>query len=342
MKNISINDISSLITTIATRKESINWIELLPISDILSNQPENFMQAFNQVNVGVAIDFIDCVATQAADIIGEVILWKISENNYLLEDDNIKIHLQENRIEANERIEKRLSFIKEKIVVMNETKDNMVNRLSGAINLVEEEVRISTKLESLRRDELFMDNPNLERLHEMENEIIRLESTKRILDSYNFKDRNLYKENLKREIESLGENKKVVENEIKELNGNRDILQNEVKNLTTNKEYIEKELNNLQTEKANLISRVKIIRDSIEEISLDKEALKIQVIQAEKEENENKKLIEKIRNTLKSFTILRKEIDGTPIEEAFKNHLEGIINLIKNSPVDEIDKNFKR
>lgn len=340
--NIVADKIAALMHYICSKGEDVNWLDWLSLSELAFERPDMFIEAFNSLSLEEQFKLLKLMSKEDSGILADILICALTEKAVQIKDDNIKVMLSEYSITAHERNIKRLDNARKRVEVMNEAVSNLEKRFTEGFDLAEEEERIKMKLEQLRSEEWAKDEEALSRLYAVEDEILRLEAKKRILENYKPEERISLLKNLEFEVTNLEKIKIDTEENIGSLIGDRDILQKQVKSLEGEAENLKETIESDKEKLTKLNKEVEAAKKEIQDFNANRKALdeekvklKEQISELEDEANKNKGITEKLRKQLED---IMKTADRVKVESIIQKTKE----LFRMLPEDDVDGMIKK
>ncbi|MBF0344832.1 MAG: hypothetical protein HQL06_11450 [Nitrospirae bacterium] len=226
------DELTRIVSSHLKRTGQLQWQDWLPLAVLAVEAPERWIETFNHLGSEQQYDLINLLRDDQAGLFANVLLLILASYALEVSDEQVRQFILEDAVPANERHERRIQKMKANIVSLTHRVEGASERLKDEFDLTAELARLETELARIRSAENDLDGRYV-RVHDIEREIIRTETKKRILSRYNEADRTIYLEGLKSEVESLEQRKTFLEQKISDTIGERDSARREVVALET-------------------------------------------------------------------------------------------------------------
>lgn len=300
-------DLLNLINSYFRRSDQIGWLDWLPLAEIAAESPEKWVAAFNTLSVEKQYDYLDLLRDSHAGPLADTLLAILAQSALEISDEQVRDFILEDAQKAHDRTAQRLQVLAERVLPLKEQVAWAEERLTKGFDLGQEITRLEAKLAELRARECGSDE-EFARVHALEREIIRLETRRRILASYDTNGRIRYREELQAEVEAHSQRKDALERTIAEQIVRRDTVRREVAGLLAEQETIQAECDSGVNRVTTLSAAVEQLKHAaasakaeVERIRLEHSSLLAEIERQEHNKRESRTYIEHSRTKLEDL-----------------------------------------
>jgi len=219
MTGIPVNPtLRDLVSSFLRRREPIPWLDWLPLAEVGADTPERLVAAFNELSLEQQFDLVGLLRKPDAGPLADAILIALARYAAEIQDDQVRQFVLEDASQSRAHQAAALEKIREQLSAQVAAARD---RLQADFDLAQEIVRLENELADIRQREHNQDE-RFARVHELELEILRLETRRRILSHYDEAERRRYREELQAEVEALQQRKMALEEAIAAAIGERD------------------------------------------------------------------------------------------------------------------------
>ncbi len=301
-------DIRDLMISFLRRREPIPWLDWLPLAEIAADTPEQLAPTLNTIDLDEQFDLVNLLRMSDAGPLAHAVIITLAQYAGEIKDVQVRQYILMDTVDSWDRtastlnkIHKRLS---ERVIADRQ-------RLQEDFDLACEITRLERELADIRAKEHDQDE-RFARVHQLELEIQRLETRRRILTSYNETERRRYLETLQDKITPLQQRKTELEQAIADAMSNvrtmectlqekRNELQKAAQLRADLERQVQEKENELEQRKRELEQRMeelKTARRHYEDVQRRLQELQSQVERLEKEKQEKEALLKKEQQKL--------------------------------------------
>lgn len=313
------------------------WKLWLPLARAAAHQPERWVDAFNQMNLGQQTDLLVRLRSPEAGVLAGMLLAILAKYASLITDEQAREFVLREESRVYETQYQALAGIQE---MLSQHLSHIEQRLSPGFDLAQEIVRQEEKLAQLRLQE-HEQNDRFARVHQLEQEILRLEARRRIVEAYNFEERLRYCAALRAQVEALEQRKRELETSIGELLGQRTALPAEVERLThqlteaqSQTQSQEERLRQLQQELEAARTRAQTAAQTCTEVETQLQQVRAKYSQLEGQIRCSKRRLREERRRLKELREAAARDGRAELEQELRKIYESL-------PDDQVDRDVR-
>ncbi|GIV64042.1 MAG: hypothetical protein KatS3mg045_1381 [Bellilinea sp.] len=202
-----------LVISYLRRRGEIPWLDWLPLAQVASETPERWVAAFNQLSLEDQFDLVGFLRMPQAGPLAGALLLVLAHHADEIKDEQVRQFILEDAVEMRAHQASALQVIRTQLATQVAAAQE---RLQPAFDLADEIIRLEKELADIRRQEHDQDE-RFAQVHQLELEILRLETRRRILADYNEDERIRYREELRAEVDAMHQRKKEIEESIGRL-----------------------------------------------------------------------------------------------------------------------------
>ena len=291
MTGIPVNPtLRDLVSSFLRRREPIPWLDWLPVAEIAADTPERLVAAFNELSLEQQFKLINLLRMPDAGPLADAILIALARYEAEIQDEQVRQFVLKDASQSRAHQASVLEKIREQLAAQVAAARN---RLQADFDLAKEIVRLEQELAEIRQREYDQDE-RFARVHELELEILRLETRRRILTHYDEAERRRYHEALQAEVEALQQRKTALEEAIAAAIGEREKRLKEVQGRESELQTKQSELQAVQSRLDALEQQVRETEDRLRETrdqqaNLQNRLQEIQVQSGQMEQSNRKK-----------------------------------------------------
>lgn len=334
---ITIEGLTNLINSYLKRSKHINWLEWLPLTEVVAETPERWVEAFNQLSEEKQYDFIDLLRDEQSGCLADGLLIVLAAHAYEISDEQVRQFVLEDAEHARSRHISRIQVIRDRMEPMSLQLAGAKERLQEGFDLTQEITNLEHQLAETRARENKQDE-KFAQIHALERDILRMETRKRILEHYDEPARTSYLNEMKHEIESLDQRKASLEQAIAEIIGKRDALKREVAASESELKALEIEIESLRSRGEETKKGLARLRDVFENTRKEEEGFKAEHIRlmesVEQNEKKNREVKGRIDASRKRLLELEKEAKESRLDD-LERRIREVYSLL---PADNADR----
>lgn len=274
------------------RRGAIDWLEWLPLAQVAAEAPLCWAAAFNQLALEQQFSLMDLLRLPAAGPLADSLLILLATYASEIADEQVRQYVLEDAQSAHERHGARLQALQSQLQPLTEQVGRARQRLQNDFDMAREIERLEQALAEMRGQENEQDE-RFARVHELERELLRLETHRRILAHYDEAERRGYLEQLRAEVTAQKERKAELEQGIAAAIAERDTRQREMDTARQQLDAVGREVGTgleqatqLHQELARLADELARQRNLEQRLRQEREQLRLQTVQQEQEERE--------------------------------------------------------
>jgi chromosome segregation ATPase len=330
---------AQLVRSLIIRPDAIDWLEWLPVATVAAANPERWIAAFRSLSTEDQYELLDLLRNPEAGPLADALLSLLATHASQISDEQIRQIILEEAVSAGQRQAQRMAFVRQRVATLSATVASMQARMTDDFDRGAEAMRLEQELAQLRSREYEQDE-RFSHVHAIEAEILRLETRRRILERYDFNEREGYAARLRAEFEGAHRTKQQLEQAIAQAMGTRDGLQNEiaelqVQNATAQQEKAQAEAARTELQNSTASARAEVARLQREGQQLVSEAnaLTAQCAQLERERRELEALCRRERSRLEELSAAARSAGQADLAER-------INEIYRALPCDKADEGF--
>lgn len=288
------------------RRGPIPWLDWLPLAQTASEDPEALTTVFNQLSLEDQFDLINLLRRPDAGPLADALLIVLAGRAGEIADLQVRQFILEDAIQARDHQASALQMIRERLITRVESAKS---RLQPDFDLAEEIISLERELAEIRSKEEDQDE-RFARVHELEMEILRLETRQRLLAHYDEKARKRDRDKLKAEVEALQAQKAELEEAIARVIGQRNGALEEVQKRERELHKNQRDLQTARERLAQLEHQAREAQESLkavlaEQANLQNQQQEIarQIRQLEQDNKSRRNSLEGERKKLKELEI---------------------------------------
>jgi DNA repair exonuclease SbcCD ATPase subunit len=304
-------DIRDLMISFLSRRQPIPWLDWLPLAEIAVDTPEQLAPTLNTIELDKQFDLVNLLRMPDAGPLAHTIIITLAQYAGEIEDVQVRQYILMDTVDSWDCTASTLNKIHERLSERVIAKRKCLQK---GFELAREITCLERELADIRAKEHDQDE-RFARVHQLELEIQRLETRRRILTSYNETERRHYLETLQAEIIPLQQRKTELEQAIADAMSNMRTMErtlqekrNELQEAAQLRADLERQVqekeNELEQRKRELEQRMrelKTARCHHEDVQKRLQELQSQVERLEKEKQEKEALLKKEQQKLEEL-----------------------------------------
>lgn len=285
-----------MIVQLIRRRGPIPWLDWLPLAAIATENPESLTAALNRLSLEDQFDLITLLRKSDAGPLADALLIVLAERAGEITDLQMRQFILEDAVRARDRQALALETIRERLATRV---DGVRNRLQDGFDLAGEIIRLERELAEIRSKEEDQDE-RFARVHELEMEIVRLETRQRLLAHYDEEARKRYRDKLKDEIQDLQKRKDKLEESIAQVIGERNNIQEKVQKCERKLQENQLDLNAARDRLAQLERKVEQMQKDLDDVRNEETNLQNQKENIDRQIRQLQQNNDVLKSTLKS------------------------------------------
>lgn len=229
---------------LAYRQGSIGWLDWLAVARIASEDSTLLTRAFGILSIEMQFSLVERMRSPESGPLALAVLLSLASCSSDIVDEQVRQFVLEDAIDAWIKTNNLVVAIRKNIEPLAARLEDMRVRFTESFDLVREHLRLEREIAELRLQEATQDE-KYDAIHRMEQEIIRLQTRRRIIVAYDADARCRVLDELKKEVDALDARKRSLEVSIGELASIRDKAANTAKDIETELEQAKSEADEL-------------------------------------------------------------------------------------------------